>query len=374
MFHFVQHDKCLPLKHYNLNRVFPFILLNMGILKSMGKNPGGERLKKVQQSPNYREGIFQNLSKTTVMAEKGAFFKTFKKFLNKPKTTFPPRPIPSVKTDLKNLPDGNPVLVWFGHSSYLIKINGKHILVDPVFCGYASPFKMKSTSSFEGTNVYGVDDMPPIDILLITHDHYDHLDYTTVLKLNSKTKYIITSLGVASHLEYWGFDMSKVTELDWHDSVEKIDGIKFTSAPARHFSGRSFERAKTLWASFILKTKDWSIYLGGDSGYGAHFKEIGEKHGPFDLAILESGQYNEAWHNIHMMPEETVQASLDLKAKVLQPVHWGKFCLSLHPWNEPIERLTKKAEELNVTVTTPMIGEPLIVGEKYPAEKWWKQV
>jgi len=340
----------------------------------MGKNPSGERLKKVQQSPNYHDDIFQNQSLTLVMAEKGAFFKTFKKFLNKPKNTVPPKPLPSIKTDLKNLPDGNPVLVWFGHSSYLIKINRKHILVDPVFSGYASPFKFKSAKNFEGSNVYTVDDMPPIDILLITHDHYDHLDYSTVLKLNSKTKHIITSLGVASHLEYWGFDMNKVTELDWYDSVEKIEGIKFTSEPARHFSGRSFIRNKTLWASFILKTKDWSIYLGGDSGYDKHFKEIGEKHGPFDLAILESGQYNEAWKAIHMMPEETVQASLDLKAKNLLPVHWGKFSLSLHPWNEPIERVMKKSEELHVNVTTPLIGEPLIIGKKYPFKKWWREV
>lgn len=340
----------------------------------MGKNPSGERLKRVQASPNYRDDIFQNLSITTVMAEKGAFFKTFKKFLNKPKNTIPPKPLTSIKTDLKNLPGGNPVLVWFGHSSYLIKINGKHILVDPVFSGYASPFKFKSAKSFEGTNVYGAADMPDIDILLITHDHYDHLDYQTVLQLNSKTKHIITSLGVASHLEYWGFDMNKITELDWHDSVEKIAGIKITSAPARHFSGRSFKRAKTLWASFILKTNTHSIYIGADSGYDTHFKEIGEEHGPFDLAILESGQYNEAWHNIHMMPEETVQASLDVRAKILLPVHWGKFCLSLHPWNEPIERLIKKAEELQVNVTTPVIGEPLIIGEKYPVKKWWREI
>jgi L-ascorbate metabolism protein UlaG (beta-lactamase superfamily) len=346
----------------------------MFLIKSMGKNPDGKRLEKIQRSPNYRDGIFQNLSLTPVMAEKGTFFKIFKKFLNKPKDTIPPRPLPSIKTDLKNLPDGNPVIVWFGHSSYLIKINGKHILVDPVFSGYAAPFKFKSAKSFDGSNVYNVDDMPEIDILLITHDHYDHLDYKTVLKLNQKTKFIITSLGVASHLEYWGFDINKITELDWYDNIEKIEGITLTFAPARHFSGRSFERSKTLWASFILKTKDYSIYIGADSGYDTHFKKIGEQFGPFDLAILESGQYNDAWKSIHMMPEETVQASLDVKSKVLLPVHWGKFSLSLHPWNEPIERVLKKAEELSVKVTTPMIGEPIIIGEKYPATKWWREV
>jgi len=276
----------------------------MGLLKSMGRDPSGERLERTQQSPNYRDGIFQNQSVTLVMNEKGDFFKTFWKFLNKPQTVKPPFPLPSLKTDLKNLPDGNPVIVWFGHSSYLIKIDGKHILVDPVFSGYASPVKLNSAKNFDGSNVYSVDDMPPIDILLITHDHYDHCDYETVLKLNSKTKHIITSLGVGSHFEYWGFDNNKVTELDWNDSTEKVEGIKLTAAPARHFSGRSFKRAKTLWSSFILKTKNHSIYIGADSGYDKHFKGIGANHGPFDIAILECGQYNEAWKAIHMMPGE----------------------------------------------------------------------
>jgi len=346
----------------------------MALLKSMGKNPSGERLKRVQNSKNYRDNIFQNLSITEVMKEKGDFFRTFMKFLNKPKNTKPARPLPSVKTDLKNLPDGKPILVWFGHSSYLIKIDGKHILVDPVFSGYASPIRMNSAKNFDGTNVYGVDDMPAIDILLITHDHYDHCDYKTILELNNKTKYIITSLGVGSHFEYWGIDMNKVTELDWYESADKIDGIKITAAPARHFSGRDFKRAKTLWSSFILKTKNHAIYMGADSGYDVHFKEIGEKHGPFDLAILESGQYNEAWKSIHMMPEETVQASIDVKAKTLLPVHWGKFSLSLHPWNEPIERVMKKAEELKVEVTTPLIGEPLILGESHLTKMWWREI
>jgi L-ascorbate metabolism protein UlaG (beta-lactamase superfamily) len=345
----------------------------MALLKSIGKIPWGKRLKRVEASPNYRDGIFQNLSVTTVMDQKGDFFKTFKKFLNKPKTTKPSVGLPSVKTDLKNLPDGSPVIVWFGHSSYLIKIEGKHVLVDPVFSGYASPVKLKSAKSFDGTNVYGVDDMPLIDVLLITHDHYDHCDYKTILKLQNKTKRIVTSLGVGSHFEYWGLEMNKVTELDWGESTE-AEGMNFTAAPARHFSGRGIKRSKTLWSSFILKTKNNSLYLGGDSGYDTHFKEIGKKHGPFDIAILESGQYNEAWKSIHMMPEETVQASIDLNAKVLLPVHWGKFSLSLHPWNEPIERVTKKAEELNVNITTPMIGQPIVFGENYSTDKWWRKI
>lgn len=346
----------------------------MAILKTMGKNPWGNRLAKVQQSANYSNDAFQNLSETIMLQKRGDMFRMFWKFMNKPANTRPPRPLPSVKTDLKNLPDGKPVLVWFGHSSYLIKINGKHILVDPVFSGYASPFNMGSAKNYNGSNVYGVDDMPPIDVLLITHDHYDHCDYSTILKLSHKTNHIITSLGVGSHLEYWGIPANLITELDWHDTTQTIDGLQFTAAPARHFSGRSFVRSKTLWSSFILKTGTHSIYIGADSGYDAHFTEIGKKHGPFDLAILECGQYNEAWHAIHMMPEETAQAAIDVNAKTLLPVHWGKFSLSLHPWNESVERVTKCAEEMNLPITTPLIGEPIIIGEHYPNSKWWRAV
>lgn len=345
----------------------------MGLLKQFGKNPWGNRLKKIETSPNYRNGIFQNESLTLVMKEKGAFFRVLKKFLNKPSNTVPPSPLPGIKTNLKDLPAGAPVIVWFGHSSYLIKIDSKHVLVDPVFSGHASPFKMKSTQSFAGSDLYTVDDLPPIDLLLITHDHYDHCDLDTILKLKDKVKHILTSLGVGSHLEHWGVDPKKITELDWHESFEQ-DGLKFISAPARHFSGRTFVRAKTLWASFILKANGSSIYIGADSGYDTHFKKIGEQHGPFDIAILESGQYYQEWKAIHMMPEETVQASIDLKAKVLLPVHWGKFSLAFHPWNEPIERVLKKAEELNVTVTTPLIGEPVTLNSVVPAQKWWRNV
>ena len=173
------------------------------LLKVFGKNPSGEELKKIKASPNYQNKSFQNLVPTPMM-EDVSMFSVFWKFMNKPKTTVPPKPLPSIKTDLKSLPDNAPVIVWFGHSSYLIKINGKHILVDPVFSGHASPFSF-SVKSFAGTDVYNVDDFPPIDVLLITHDHFDHLDYKTVSKLISKTSLICTSLGVASHFKYWGF-------------------------------------------------------------------------------------------------------------------------------------------------------------------------
>ena len=338
-------------------------------LKVLGKNPSGNLLKKIQHSPNYVNKSFENLQPAKLF-EGASMFSVLWKFLNKPKSAIPLKPLPSVKTDLKSLPFNLPVIVWFGHSSYLIKINGKHILVDPVFSGHASPFSF-STKSFPGTDIYDVEDLPYIDILIISHDHYDHLDYKTLKKLSNKIALIYTSLGVSSHLNYWGIENEKIIEFDWWDSYKITNEIELTAIPARHFSGRTFVRNKTLWSSFVLKTNQYSLFLGADSGYDNHFKTISERYGLFDLAILECGQYNIAWHDIHMLPEETVQACIDLKAKVLMPVHWGKFSLSLHPWDEPIRRLRIKSNELKVKVTTPMIGEPVIVGSVYPDKIWW---
>lgn len=304
------------------------------------------------------------------MAENSSMLKTMWKFFNKPKYTSPASVLPSVKTNLGSLAANSPVIVWFGHSSYFIHTGTKTILVDPVFSGYASPFSF-GAKSFAGSDAYDTGDFPFIDLLIITHDHYDHLDSRTVAKLKDKTGRIATSLGVGSHLVYWGFDENIITEFDWWETKNYFDDITLTAAPARHFSGRTFIRNKTLWSSFILQANGYKIYLGGDSGYDAHFKTIGEKFGSFDLAILESGQYNQQWPDIHMMPEDTVQASVDLHAKWLLPVHWGKFALSLHPWNEPIQRVLAKARELHVNVVTPMIGEPVVLGRSYPGNEWW---
>ncbi|TKK67446.1 MBL fold metallo-hydrolase [Ilyomonas limi] len=337
---------------------------------SFGKDPAGKELDTLKQSPNYRNNQFQNVVPTATLAEDASIVKTLWHFINKPKSNKPPKPLPAVKTDLKQSISDKPVIVWFGHSSYFIRVNSINILVDPVFSGYAAPFSFMN-KSFAGTNVYSIDDMPAIDVLLITHDHYDHLDYETVTKLRPKVKHIYTSLGVASHLVYWGYNQQNITELDWWQSVTITDNLQLIAAPARHFSGRSFRRFTTLWSSFILKTNEYNIYIGADSGYGNHFKEIGAKYGPFDMAVLENGQYNVAWPQIHQFPEEAVQACIDLNAKVLMPVHWAKFDIALHPWDEPIKRLTKAAKEKGVQVTTPMIGEPVVIDGVYPCSEWW---
>lgn len=292
-------------------------------------------------------------------------------FMNKSRDTAPPAALPSVRTDLRS--GAEPVVVWFGHSSYFIKLAGLTVLVDPVFCGHASPFSFM-TKAFPGTDVYGVDDLPEIDMVVITHDHYDHLDYKTMQRLATKGRHFYTSLGVGSHLEYWGIAASAITELDWWDEVAVGDGGVLTATPARHFSGRGFRRGRTLWSSFVLRVGGYTLFLGGDSGYGLHFKMIGDRFGPMDLAILECGQYGKDWPDIHMLPEKCVTAAGELRAKVLLPVHWGKFSLSLHPWDEPVRRVVAAARGKGLVLATPMIGEPVVLGGPLPQAAWWEGV
>ncbi|QKZ13159.1 MBL fold metallo-hydrolase [Spirosoma sp. KUDC1026] len=339
-------------------------------LSTFGANPSGERLERIKRSPNYKNGSFQNLSPTAVIAENTSYWQTARDFFNKPKDNVPPAPLPSVKTDLKALPDNKTTVVWFGHSSYLIKSKGTTILADPVFSGNASPVSFFG-SAYPGSNVYDVASMPTIDMLVLSHDHYDHLDFATIVKLIPKVKMFYTGLGVGAHLQRWGVPADRIVEFDWWDTQQLSPDIELTATPARHFSGRSLARGKTLWTSYVLNLHGDKLFLGGDSGYDTHFRKIGDKFGPFDLAILECGQYGEGWPDIHMFPEQTAQAALDLRAKALLPVHWAKFSLANHSWNEPVQRLLASEAAQGLDITTPRIGEPIIIGAANPKAAWW---
>ncbi len=213
--------------------------------------------------------------------------------------------------------------------------------------------------------------LPSIDAILISHDHYDHLDYGSIRQLKDKTKYFFVPLGVGAHLQHWGVEASKITELDWWQSAD-IDGMTFTATPARHFSGRGLtDRDKTLWASWVIKGQDNNIYFSGDSGYRTHFKQIGEQYGPFDFTMIECGQYNEKWEAIHMMPEQSLQAHIDLQGKMMMPIHWGAFNLAVHPWKEPVERLLKAKKE-DMMIATPVIGESFVLSQALPDARWWE--
>ena len=273
-------------------------------------------------------------------------------------------------TDLIKTRYSKPTVVWFGHSAALVKTATANILFDPSFSHYAGPIS-GLVKAFEGTNANNHKDMPVIDLLVISHDHYDHLDYVTVKKLRKKVKRVIVPMGVGSHFRKWGYDASMITELNWSDSFRLNDQVTITATPAHHRSNRTFEQRKTLWASYVLKADGYKIYFSGDTGYSKHFKLIGEQYGPFDLALMECGQYNKNWSQSHMHPTQTVKASKDLGAKMIIPIHWAKFAESDHPWNEPVKLLRQSADSAKLSYTIPFIGQPYTIGEKLDEIKWW---
>lgn len=347
--------------------LFTFWVLNLPVF---GKYPQGESLERIKKLTNYSGKAIENLSHTPAKSDDVTYAQMLVRAIKGNKDGSPLKELPHATPDFGvSIPFK---LTWFGHSSYLIQQDGKNILVDPVFSERTSPFQFLGTKRFKGTDFVGPDDFPHIDLMIITHDHYDHLDYATILKFKAKTSYFITSLGVAAHLVHWGIPAHQITELAWGESTSPLPNFTFTATAARHFSGRGFKRNQSSWSSFVMETQTNRIFIGGDSGYDTHFKEIGEKYGPFDLAILECGQYNSMWPFIHMFPEEVPQAAIDLKAAVLLPVHWGKFRLALHDWDEPIKRVVTKSKELGIKITTPMLGESFTINSTLPTKHWWE--
>jgi len=325
-------------------------------------------------SPNFKNGKYQNLNHTPQLTEGYTFFKVIKEnLLTSWPDKIPAHAVPSIKTNLNDLPKDEDVLIWFGHSSYFMQVDGKRILVDPVFSGHASPFP-GMINAFKGSDIYKVEDLPNIDYLFISHDHYDHLDCKTIVKLKSKVNTVICGLGVAAHLVKWGYSRDSILEKDWYDSFALDGGFKVHVLPARHFSGRGTTRNNTLWCSYLLETSSLKIYIGGDSGYDTHFADIGKQFPGIDLAILENGQYNNAWRYIHMHPNEVLQAAQDLKAKRVFPVHSGKFSLSTHAWYEPLTRISALNKESNIPLITPVIGEKVYLQDGSQVfREWWTE-
>jgi L-ascorbate metabolism protein UlaG (beta-lactamase superfamily) len=292
-------------------------------------------------------------------------------------TRRPSKNIEVEKLDSLEIVNRNPKvtqLTWFGHSTFLLEMEGKTILIDPMFGQVAAPHPMLGANRYSEDLPIKIEQLPYIDFVILSHDHYDHLDYKSIKKLKGKVGAYYTPLGVGNHLASWGISAEKINELNWWDTVN-VGDINLVCTPARHFSGRGIaNKESTLWASWVIKGEKESVFFSGDSGYGEHFKEIGDKYGPFDIALMECGQYNKSWSAIHMMPEETAQAAVDSKSKLVLPIHWGGFRLAMHSWSDPVERITVAAANLNIPVTTPRIGESLVVGDSiYPQEKWWEE-
>ena len=333
---------------------------------TFGADPSGDSLKKIKASPNYHSGRFSNLTETRISTRDPSEPLDLASWLNPPEDKNPREPLPSKKFDAATLTPGS--FVWLGHSTILFNTNSLIILTDPVFNRaspipvFGKPFALQHSPSLAS--------LPEIDIVLISHDHYDHLDHVTITGLAETSTIFLVPLGVGAHLQRWGIPHSRITEFDWYDS-HTIHNTEFTMTPARHFSGRGLtNRDKTLWGSWVVKSTSLNVFFSGDTGYFEDLKSIGKNHGPFDISFIENGAYHKDWAQIHMMPEESVQASVDINSKVYFPIHWGKFDLAQHRWKAPVKRATAKARQLNVTVATPIIGEVFTLSN-LPQQDWW---
>ncbi len=358
-----------------------FLLLISGILflnfyPSIGGSQSVEKIEVFKKSGHYEKDVFVNQIHTSMDMGFGKFISIMKDWIVGVPKQSPEKPLPVLPVDSMTIVSKHDSLVrvtWFGHSAFLLEFNGKNILLDPMLGEVPGPHPWLGPSRFTNGIPIEIDKLPQIDAVIFSHDHYDHLDYNSVLKLKDKVKQFYMPLGVGSHLLAWGVSENKIHELNWWDETI-LDEIQLVCAPARHFSGRGIlDRNATMWASWVIKSKNFTIYFSGDGGYGPHFKEIGEKYGPFDFTMLECGQYDKRWESIHMMPEQTAQAALDLNTKMMMPIHWGSFVLALHSWKDPVERLTKKAQELGVSVITPKIGEQFLLNEIIIDDNdWWR--
>ncbi|WP_221029338.1 MBL fold metallo-hydrolase [Actomonas aquatica] len=346
-----------------------------GFPRNLGKGAQGERLARIQQSPQYQDGVFRNEEPTSLFTGDKGRMAVMWEFMFGPKTQRKPgTPLPVVATDLQGLPADRDTLVWLGHSSFYFQFQGHRILIDPVLGDYAAPLS-PFNRAFKGPYPFPPESIPAVDFLLITHDHYDHLDYQTLRAIRERVGRVIVPLGVGAHLEHWGFDPAQIREVDWHDTVSLAADLTLHALPARHFSGRGLGSNKTLWVSYLFEGAARKVYFSGDSGYDGHFKKIGERFGGVDLAIMEDGQYDPSWAQIHMLPREVAQASVDLQAAAVIPCHAGRFTLSNHSWDAPYRDLAKASEALGVNLLTPRMGEVYHLDDPTPGfEPWWEYV
>ncbi len=342
--------------------------------KQFGGKATAELINRYSRSSNWRDGKFMNLEETNMNISFQNMPKLFYKQFCDTKGREPKNPIPVIPFDKEAFlaPSETAKIIWYGHSVVLIRIAGKTILIDPMLGPDAAPVAPFKIKRFSRNTLDLIDDFPPIDLVLLTHDHYDHLDLASMEKLIPKTTQFFVALGCARHLIKWGVNASKIREFDWWDNTS-FEEIEITFTPSRHFSGRGLkDRAKSLWGGWVFRTANENLYFSGDGGYGKHFKEVGERLGPFDFGWIECGQYNENWHLIHMYPEEAVQAAIDARVAKAMAVHWGGFSLAQHNWTDPIKRFVTKAAETQLPIITPRIGAPIDYEMDYN-EPWWEE-
>jgi len=357
--------------------VYIIVIMIIGIIVFYNYSPNlGAKINKeeIKELHNYSDGklmnqfsVDLNINQENVKEDSGWFLKMIKPVKNRE----PEKPVTINKlsvTDLNNMIDND--IVWFGHSTFLLQQSGKKLMFDPMFSVRPSPVPFLIKERYNKELVIDPDLLPELDAVIISHDHYDHLDHNTILNIKDKVKEFIVPIGVEQHLIHWGVDEKKITTLEWWESTN-IDNVKISLTPAQHFSGRRLEQNNTLWGGYIIEAENKKVFFSGDTGYGSHFKEIKKRFGNIDFALLECGQYNSNWADIHMLPEHTVQAASDLGVNVFMPIHWGMFTLSTHEWTDPVKKATQFAIEKNISLFTPEIGQRKNIFEKNDTESWW---
>lgn len=336
----------------------------------MGKAPKGERLERMRQSPRFADGIFVN----ELPMEQGPMGDMVYQWLfggSADRTPTTPPPIAADTASVLASPPASGLRVtWMGHSSLLIEIDGQRLLTDPVWSKRTSPWSSMGPARFHEVPV-SLEDLLPLDAVIISHDHYDHLDTESIVELADRVPRFIVPLGVGAHLEYWGVESERITEHDWWEETVMGD-VRVVCTPARHFSGRAgTDKDRTLWASWSFVGPEHRAYFSGDTGMHPGFREIGERLGPFDITMLEVGAYNQLWADVHLGPEQAVRAHQMLGGGVLLPVHWGTFDLALHAWTEPVERLLVEAERADITLVAPRAGQPVEPSAPPAIDRWW---
>lgn len=323
------------------------------------------------RSPQFRDGVFHNPTPPRWVPSGRDMRKAMREMLAKDSRQRPRSPIPLVKPVFDDI--GSLALTWFGHASSLVQIDGARILIDPMFSGRASPSQLVGPGRLHPTPCT-VEELVGLDAIVISHDHYDHLDMSTVRALNASSDApFVTPLGVGAHLRRWGVAAERIVELDWWEHTD-LDGVRLTCTPAQHFSGRGLRRNQTLWGSWVIAGAREKLFYSADSGYFDGFRAIGDRYGPFDVALMQIGAYNVAWPDVHMTPEEGVQAHRDVGGGLVVPVHWGTFNLAPHPWAEPPQRLRTAAAEHGVRVAVPRPGERVVVAEAGEPDDWWSAI
>lgn len=342
---------------------------------AVGGRPAGERLARMLRSPNYRDGAFQN-PKATIMTPASNGPAILRELLLGKQQRRPARPVPLVApscADLAAPPLDGLRLTWLGHATVLAEVEGTRILFDPVWSERVSPSTMLGPKRLHPMPM-ALRDLPPVDAVVISHDHYDHLDMTTVRRLaalSPRTRFVVP-LGVGAHLERWRIGQERIDELDWDESVD-VAGVRLTATTARHFSGRLRPGGNgTLWASWVVTGNHRKLFYTGDSGYFDGYAKIGADHGPFDATLIQVGAYSPYWPDVHMTPEEGITTHLAVGGALLVPVHWCTFNLAIHSWSEPVERLLSDAAARDVQVAVPRPGELLDVSHAPRSDGWWR--